>query len=1011
MAGSIKSNMPQQQWDSDMLQPLYVGVAQLPLSPAQESASSGYYPPLEPGHVFSSAMSLSPKAASPQKAVNMMTDDDRFIDIAGKLMEAHDVKNLKVDDAIAATFGIPGEHKVFLDALQYRLSQLPMFPEAGETSTDKLVREIGKKFERALRDMMTRMPYRSQPIPPSEARLPQSTQVDFSSSPRVQPGATFLSQATTNQSISAGLSSFQPRITPFLSQATTISSLQQHPHQQQGDPYGQLASPHMAVQSPMTHQHQQGRHPQGFPPQRHYTNYQSTGETNTKEQGAANHEQGAANQDVSNGFQHQATTPNQPINHEQMQHQQGNSQALQPMPNLHQQQTHHQVQFARPQHSQHIAPQQPTQQVSNQWGTSQPHPQAPLQSYPVAQMHQQNSAMQGLPNTMNLRSQPSMQHTVDTPYHQLVETPRMHREIHAQVYHQYRPPQIITEAQPELEIDWNIPILAKDLIIDAEVCEPAKKLLRIRDTKNKRSIALKKKAISPSSITSEPTAVASNVKRQIKGSSDSDETMEKDVAPKEKRDQDAIDIATGSIHMDPMTSAANDSTLDPTIVKPISGNYKLDIARNKSALLYNEAQTEEKNAVMRKSLMDEVDRIYQRLSMASGKDETDAYTSYLGELQVELEKWNRLTQFGTDKQSTSSNICSTNENNSELHKRLAPFEEIQGGQSFGTDKYTIDSLDHTYYSKHEDHMDDLHESGKAKQQFNRGKNKNAKQNGHQGDLKKHWRVANVIAPGNLPEGFKFEARNGDEVFIATVPQGGVSKGEIFSTAMGDIYGDDDEAPERTRTFKDMDAPPSRWRDELFDCFRYGLDHPFLCNTIFCPLIALHQVLTRIRMDGTGDRLMTIKSRTRVCSVIWLAFLFALVHALYFAYFSVAHISVTSPQDDDLPQDNDMFLIVTMPLLGMDLILLVYVLYIVTITRRQLRREYNIPELRCKGFEDCCLSVFCTCCTIGQMGRHTADYETYRAYCCSDTGLANHIEVKLPVEMDHGFEQKEGVQLT
>ena len=33
--------------------------------------------------------------------------------------------------------------------------------------------------------------------------------------------------------------------------------------------------------------------------------------------------------------------------------------------------------------------------------------------------------------------------------------------------------------------------------------------------------------------------------------------------------------------------------------------------------------------------------------------------------------------------------------------------------------------------------------------------------------------------------------------------------------------------------------------------------------------------------------------------------------------------------------------------------------------------------------------------MAQMGRHTADYDTYRAACCTDTGLPNHVEVKLP----------------
>lgn len=151
------------------------------------------------------------------------------------------------------------------------------------------------------------------------------------------------------------------------------------------------------------------------------------------------------------------------------------------------------------------------------------------------------------------------------------------------------------------------------------------------------------------------------------------------------------------------------------------------------------------------------------------------------------------------------------------------------------------------------------------------------------------------------------------------------------------------------------------------------------------MIALHQILSRVQMDGTGYRIVTIKSRTRVLFVVWLVFLLILIHVIYVAFFIVG-----SPDEESI-------LIATIPLIGMDCFLLLYGVYMVAKTRRQVRSEYDIPELRCKGYEDCCMAVFCTCCTIAQMGRHTADYETYRAYCCSDTGLANHIEIKLPVE--------------
>jgi Cys-rich protein (TIGR01571 family) len=232
--------------------------------------------------------------------------------------------------------------------------------------------------------------------------------------------------------------------------------------------------------------------------------------------------------------------------------------------------------------------------------------------------------------------------------------------------------------------------------------------------------------------------------------------------------------------------------------------------------------------------------------------------------------------------------------------------------------------------------------------------------------------------------------------VATVPPGGVAKGEVFLTAMGDALGDDAGsgagANQRTRIFRDMDAPPSRWRDELFDCFRHGLFHDFLWNSVCCPLIAISQIMARIQLSDTGDPVITIKSRTRVGWYVFLVLLLIAIHAACACF-----LILTKP-------DEETILMAAIPLAGLDVILVLYFLYMVVQTRKNVRREYGIPELRCHGHEDCCLAVFCTCCTIAQMGRHTADYETYQSHCCTDTGLANHVEVKLPCESLVDMEQ-------
>lgn len=70
-------------------------------------------------------------------------------------------------------------------------------------------------------------------------------------------------------------------------------------------------------------------------------------------------------------------------------------------------------------------------------------------------------------------------------------------------------------------------------------------------------------------------------------------------------------------------------------------------------------------------------------------------------------------------------------------------------------------------------------------------------------------------------------------------------------------------------------------------------------------------------------------------------------------------------------------------------------YMVNLTRKvrsSIRNKYQIPEGRCEGTEDCLCATFCMPCAICQMGRHTADFDTYRATCCTATGLPRQVEL-------------------
>ena len=60
-------------------------------------------------------------------------------------------------------------------------------------------------------------------------------------------------------------------------------------------------------------------------------------------------------------------------------------------------------------------------------------------------------------------------------------------------------------------------------------------------------------------------------------------------------------------------------------------------------------------------------------------------------------------------------------------------------------------------------------------------------------------------------------------------------------------------------------------------------------------------------------------------------------------------------------------------------------------RKYVRSKYVIQESgKCpQGCEDACCSCLCPCLVVGQMMRHTADYDTYEGRCCTETGLPYH----------------------
>lgn len=65
------------------------------------------------------------------------------------------------------------------------------------------------------------------------------------------------------------------------------------------------------------------------------------------------------------------------------------------------------------------------------------------------------------------------------------------------------------------------------------------------------------------------------------------------------------------------------------------------------------------------------------------------------------------------------------------------------------------------------------------------------------------------------------------------------------------------------------------------------------------------------------------------------------------------------------------------------------------TRKAVVAHYDIEEQKSDVSRNVALGMFCSCCSISQMGRHTADYGTYREHILSPTGLPRQLEMIVP----------------
>mmetsp|Transcript_12379 Transcript_12379/g.23204 ORF Transcript_12379/g.23204 Transcript_12379/m.23204 type:complete len:311 (+) Transcript_12379:146-1078(+) len=243
-------------------------------------------------------------------------------------------------------------------------------------------------------------------------------------------------------------------------------------------------------------------------------------------------------------------------------------------------------------------------------------------------------------------------------------------------------------------------------------------------------------------------------------------------------------------------------------------------------------------------------------------------------------------------------------------------------------------------------------------------------------------VVEVIAPETLSEGYTFDVEVNHEILSVVVPHGGVQKGQTFR-------GQTKAQIQNDRSV--LRIPMGGWKDGLFDFCRFGPFHSSLVCATCCPLVALGQIYTRLNLNWYGTPNDTPSTSTSTYS----SRAFKIMVLLSVTYGLIIRSMV---QPSMIHFSNLLFLFFSAILIGK--------------TRTYIRQRYEIQATfleeimerggcrhwedsvpcGCDVVEDYCVSCFCTPCSVSQMSRHTASYDTYEGSCFSSNGLPPHAPV-------------------
>jgi len=247
----------------------------------------------------------------------------------------------------------------------------------------------------------------------------------------------------------------------------------------------------------------------------------------------------------------------------------------------------------------------------------------------------------------------------------------------------------------------------------------------------------------------------------------------------------------------------------------------------------------------------------------------------------------------------------------------------------------------------------------------------------------------IVSPATLPAGYVFEAIIDGNTLSVKVPPGGVAEGDVIQIPMAFTKAKD-TTNKKSLTASNISRNSShgsiskynKWRNSLCSCFDIICSSWMFWVTLFFPFVTLGQLMQRMGMNILGFRRNNSYKNTCMTVVVF-SILMSLIVTNIFFYYVVT-------EDPFL-----LYFAAAVICFGN-----VVNLYWRVRLRMEVRNKFELPlsskcpslckDSGCGG--DFAASLFCSLCSLIQIGRHTHDERIYKYHTNSQTGLKSDAPV-------------------